>query len=496
MNNLPAKIRNVLLLIFASCMSLFTGSCTGRQSLTLKPSCSVSIITGDSADSLTLLAAEEFKKYFAAITGKQIITVAPDNDASIKIYVGEKGLRDSSAIKMISNLSPDGFLIRAGDKELIMAGNNGLADLYAVHTLLEQYGGVMRFTAEEELVPQAKKVRIPFGSRVYEPAFSFRVAHFPDRDKQPFVQWNKTSTFDNWGLFVHTFQTLMPAAEYYDRHPEYFSLVNGKRIQDGQLCLSNPEVINVLTENLAALIEKNPGKKYWSVSQNDCINYCECENCKKLYEKYGSISGAYVDMANQIARRFPDKEISTLAYQFTRQAPTGIKPDPNVNIMFCSIECNRSMPLADDPRSREFVKDLTDWSSITSNIFMWDYVVQFKTYLCPFPNFSVLQPNIQLFHNHRVPMMFQQGSGQSWSDLAELKQYLITKLLWDPDIDADSVINRFIKGYYGNAAPFIREYYDLTSRQIAMVADSQNLDIYGLPSYYFSSFLSCGIIVV
>lgn len=92
-------------------------------------------------------------------------------------------------------------------------------------------------------------------------------------------------------------------------------------------------------------------------------------------------------------------------------------------------------------------------------------------------------------------MMFQQGSGQSWSDLAELKQYLITKLLWDPGINADSVINRFIKGYYGNAAPYIREYYDLTSRQMALVADHQNLDIYGLPSYYFSSFLSRDMLI-
>ncbi|MCK7541625.1 MAG: DUF4838 domain-containing protein [Marinilabiliales bacterium] len=298
------------------------------------------------------------------------------------------------------------------------------------------------------------------------------------------------STFSEWGMFVHTFQTLMPPSDYFGEHPEYYSLVNGRRIQDGQLCLSNPEVIRILAENLGERMREAPDKVYWSVSQNDCINYCECDGCRRLYEKYGNISGAYIEMSNKIAARFPDKQISTLAYQFTRQAPVNIVPAPNVNVMFCSIECNRSMPLGDDPRSAGFVKDLSDWSALTKNIFMWDYVVQFRTYLCPFPNFHTIQPNIQLFHSHGIPMMFQQGSGRSWSDLAELKQYYISKLLWDPDLDGDSLISRFINTYYGAAAPYIREYFDLSHASLNSVAEQQNLDIYGLPSYYFSSFLS------
>ena len=80
-----------------------------------------------------------------------------------------------------------------------------------------------------------------------------------------------------------------------------FSLVNNHRIRDGQLCLSNPAVMSLLTENLRKEMEKKPECNYWSVSQNDCINYCECEHCQALYDKYGNISGAYVDMVNRIA---------------------------------------------------------------------------------------------------------------------------------------------------------------------------------------------------
>ncbi|NTW25522.1 MAG: DUF4838 domain-containing protein, partial [Lentimicrobium sp.] len=255
------------------------------------------------------------------------------------------------------------------------------------------------------------------------------------------------------------------------------------------LCLSNPKVVSLLTENLRQEMLKKPECKYWSVSQNDCINYCECKHCQALYDKYGSISGAYIDMANQIARQFPDKQISTLAYQFTRSAPETIVPDPNVNIMFCSIECNRSQPLEDDARSRGFVKDMQDWAGLTNNIFMWDYVVQFKTYVCPFPNFGVLQKNIQFFQKSGVPMMFQQGSGGSWSDFCEYKQSLIAHLLWDPQLDEPAFRVKFFNAYYGAAAPLMLEYFTRVEHEMNSMAAERNLDIYGYPVLYAEWFL-------
>lgn len=477
-------------MIWVVILLLCITSCSGDRYFEIRPSGRYTIVTGDDADSLTLLAATELEKYIKLITSGDFITAGSQVPGSKTIFIGRKGITDTALLAETVSLSRDGFIISPGGESLSLAGNNGAADLHAVYTLLEEHAGCIWFTGSEEHVPGAKKISIPSGKKIYEPAFSFRVAHFPDRDNRQFVNHNKMSTFSEWGLFVHTFQTLMPPDEYFGKHPEYYSLVNGRRIQDGQLCLSNPEVIRILTENLAGRMKEAPDKIYWSVSQNDCINYCECDGCRKMYEKYGNISGAYIEMANKIAAQFPDKQISTLAYQFTRQAPANIVPAPNVNVMFCSIECNRSMPLADDPRSAAFVKDLADWSQLTKNIFMWDYVVQFRTYLCPFPNFHTIQPNIQLFHSHGIPMMFQQGSGRSWSDLAELKQYYISKLLWDPDLNGDSLINRFINAYYGEAAPYIREYYDLSHSNLKAVAETVNLDIYGLPSYYFSSFLS------
>jgi hypothetical protein len=486
-NPLAGRLRCILLMLTVVVIAV---SCAGGRKFMFEPGRKYLIIAGEDADSLTLKAVSELEKYFFLITSEPLLTARDDEDKYRTVYVGRSGIADSAIRKEVDGLSKDGFIIISDGNTLILSGSNGQSDLYAVYALLEEFAGCMRFTSDEEYIPRARKIEIPRVHKVCEPAFPFRVAHFPDRNNRSFTDWNRMSTFDDWGMFVHTFPQLMPPSEYFASHPEYFSLVNGRRIRDGQLCLSNPDVIRILTENLGKRIAENPDKTYWSVSQNDCINFCECDECRKLYEKYGSVSGAYVEMANRIAEKFPGKQISTLAYQFTRQAPQNIIPAPNVNIMFCSIECNRSMPLADDPKSAGFVKDLSGWSKLTSNIFMWDYVVQFRTYLSPFPNFRTIQPNIQLFRQYGIPMMFQQGSGGSWSDLAELKQYYISKLLWNPDLDGDSLINRFLKTYYGAAAPYIRNYYDLSHGALQKVADTQSLDIYGLPSYYFGTFLT------
>ncbi len=453
------------------------------------------IVVSESADSLSLKAAGLLQTYLLKITGTKVPLQTTISNNLNQIYIGKNFLKSSDKEQVNAAPEEDSYILSARDGDFYLAGKNPTGDIYAVSTLLEEYLGCMKFTVDEEYIPSMDEISFPQINKVYRPAFPFRVPHFPGRWNIEFREWHKISTFDEWGMFVHTFHRLIPPEKYFDKHPEYFSLVGNRRLQDGQLCLSNPELMKKLIDNLRIEIEKHPSKTYWSVSQNDCYNYCECEKCQELYDKFGAISGAYIQMANEIASNFPDKQISTLAYQFTRSAPQNIKPLENVNIMFCSIECNRSMPLADDPRSADFVKDMEDWSRLSDNIFAWDYVVQFKNYLTPFPNFHVLQPNIQFFKDNNVNMMFQQGSGGSWSDLADLKQYVIAKLLWNPDVNVDSIITHFINKYYGNAAPYIREYYNLTHQYLIEKQDTQVLDIYGFPVFYITAHLTPELLI-
>ncbi len=123
-----------------------------------------------------------------------------------------------------------------------------------------------------------------------------------------------------------------------------------------------------------------------------------------------------------------------------------------------------------------------------NNIFLWDYVIQFRNLVSPFPNFRVLQPNILFFVENGITSIFEQGLPNMHGEFAELRIYLIAKLLWNPYINIDTVMDDFLSGCYGGAAPYIRRYID--AMHDALEASGEDLLIYGYPSPSQNGYLS------
>jgi hypothetical protein len=158
--------------------------------------------------------------------------------------------------------------------------------------------------------------------------------------------------------------------------------------------------------------------------------------------------------------------------------------------MLCSIEVRRDVPIAqtDDTMCVSFVKDVEDWGRIASDIIVWDYVIQFNNLVSPFPNLQVLKPNLQFFTQNGVTAMFEQGNREVGGEFAELRSYLIAKLLWNPDADADSIINDFLNGYYGAAGKHIRQYID--GMREALLEAKEPLKIFGSPVEAATTYLT------
>ncbi len=268
---------------------------------------------------------------------------------------------------------------------------------------------------------------------------------------------------------VHTFFPLMPPEEFFDKHPEYYSLINGKRIhQRAQLCLSNKDVLRIITERIRENIRKYPKFLIYDVSQNDWYNPCQCDKCQAIVKREGGgeESGIMIWFVNQVAqaieKEFPDKMIGTLAYQYTRTPPKNVKPRQNVVVRLCPIEACVAHPLNKCPENKSFLNDLQTWATISPHLYIWDYVVNFAHYIMPYPNFYVLQPNIKTFRDNKSIGIMEQANHQSrGGEFEELKCYVISKLLWNPEADMQEIINDFIHGYYGRSGRYIREYFDL-----------------------------------
>jgi len=442
------------------------------------------IVVGKNASESEQWSAKELQKYLSEISGAAFKIVSDDTDVTKNEII--VGYNKHSQQLLGDNFdepasSDESFVYKNIKSNLVLLGGKQRGTMYAVISFLENVFGVRWYTPEVTVIPKREKYTFNYINHSEKPSIQVRNDFYFEAFEPIWAAHNRVNG-SMWyreqpgGVEVfgetHTFYKFVPPSEFYEKHPEYFSLIDGKRIYErAQLCLINPDVLDLMTERLKQYIRDNPKILIYSVSQNDWKNPCQCSNCQAIVDKEGSQSGIMLWFVNQVADRikteFPDKYVGTLAYDYTRKPPKKIKPKENVVIRFCSIECCFAHDFNSCPENRDFLSDLHRWSAISPKIYIWDYVVNFRHYIMPYPNFNVLQPNIKTFkNNHAIGIMEQAAYQSRGGEFAELRAYVIAKLLWDVDCDVDKVIDDFMYGYYGRSGQYIREYFDLLHAQV------------------------------
>ena len=480
---MQSRRRRLFLLIGILCGTLLAGAARGDVVLVRDGRPAARVLVPADASATVCSAIDTLRYYLQEISGAILPLSHDATGPGPRIFVEAGGSADGDLD--LESLGRDGFRIRTTGRDLVLTARSGDGLRNAVYTLLETYLGCRKYSVTVQVIPRRETLVLGDIDDTQIPPIAFRMQDLHD---PAYVAWHKLDTNEDFGLFVHTFSDLVPPERYYQEHPEYYSLLNGHRTPAGQLCLTNPDVFDLVVAELRARMAERPEADFWSVSQNDTYAPCECATCRAIDEAEGGPSGSILAFVNRVADAFPDKTISTLAYEYSRSAPRHLKPRPNVNIMLCSIECNRSRPLADDPGSAAFVRDLRDWTGLTHNIFLWDYVIQFRSLVSPFPNLRVLQPNIRFFAERGITSVFEQGLPVMHGEFAELRMYLIAKLLWNPQANVDLIMDDFLQGFYGRAAPFIRRYIDTMHE--ALAASGEDLSIYGYPLTSADGYLS------
>ena len=380
--------------------------------------------------------------------------------------------------------------ITSSDNSVRITGGSSEAVSNAVYEFLERYIGCEFYAPDADFIPHSKIISIAKNINYsFTPKIITRTVHsrlFYDNPEFAAKHKVTTEAFPYYvpKAKVHTFNKFLPEERYYKSHPEYFALRDGKRYPT-QLCLTNPTVFEIVKNAVGELFEAYPKASVISVSQNDNQQYCTCDACTEINKKEESQAGTMIHFVNKVAAEFPNKIISTLAYQYTRKAPK-VKPIKNVLITLCSIECDRSGPITE--KCTDFADDIRAWNNITDNIRIWDYTTQFTNFLAPFPNMHTLKPNIVFFSQNNAKWIFEQHSNNP-SELFELRSYITAKLLWNPTLNYNDLLTEFTNGYYGNAGVYVKKYVDLVHQKIQENPDFF-LFLYGDPSQGFDSFLS------
>ncbi|NUQ64121.1 MAG: DUF4838 domain-containing protein [Pirellulales bacterium] len=448
------------------------------------------IVVAENASPSTKHGAEELQKFLAEMTGARLPIVSDQEPAGPReIFLG-----DSARFRAMktgidpASLGREGYVIRAVGAHLVIAGGSVRGNLYGVYGFLEDHLGCRWFTPDCSRIPKRPRLAIGAIDDRQVPALEYREPFVADCFDGDWCARNRMNSSHGGldarrggnvafadGFFVHTFEQLVPPEKYFAEHPEYFAMIEGKRVKQqrqlsAQLCCTNPQVIQICIEAVREAMRAQPSATVFSVSQNDSYdaNYCQCPQCQALAEQEDSQMGPVLQLVNHVAeaveKEYPDKIIETLAYQWSQRPPKQMRPRTNVVIRLCSGGCCFSHPLAacNSPGSRAFRADLERWANVTQRLWVWDYVTDFGHYLLPFPNQRTRAGNVPYFAAHGVKGLFEQDTYDTvHGELSALGGYITAKCLWNPSCDANAAMNEFLEAYYGKAAGPIRSYIDL-----------------------------------
>jgi hypothetical protein len=449
------------------------------------------IVLGQAASPSEKRGAQELQTHLRLISGATIPIVSDRQELppQAAILVGRSRHTEALAVHPdLETLGPEGFILKTLGNRLVVASGPVRGTMYGCTALLEKLG-VRWFTPSVTRHPQSRTLTLPVLDETHVPAFEYREPFIFEAFDKDWAARMKVNGFranldDSTGgqvtyhPFVHTLGQIVPG-ELFDAHPEYFPLIDGRRANEGyvQRCLSHPDVLRMAIEQVRRWFTERPDAMISSVSQNDTDDtggFCRCPECTAIADRYGGKqSGLFLWFVNQVAEaieaEFPDKLIDTLAYRYTESPPEGIVPRPNVRVRLCPISCCELHPYEQCSHKSNvaFMENLKGWGRLTNSLYIWHYCTNFAHYLAPFPDFRQFPASARLYRRTGVKGIFFQGAyaeGGGGSD-AELRAYVMARLLWNPDEDADALVTEWMQGVYGPVAEPMRRWFDRMHEQ-------------------------------
>jgi hypothetical protein len=469
------------------------------QSLTLaeKNHSSYTIVLATDASPSEVFAADELQRCVHLATGVRIPVIREDEQSDgpwIIIGFNNSLCPSLGLIEEDGELDDQGFVIRTLTPHLFIGGTRKAGTLYGVFHFLQDYMGIRWYAPGMEDVPQTDCLVIPELHRKEQPAFKWRhtsyawpgkddlfLARMGDNegagqaDRELGIQYTQDGT-------CHSYFRFLSPSEFFDSHPEYFSEIGGvRRRHETQLCLSNPDVLDIVTERMLQRMESQPDTAQHNFSQMDYYNYCECEKCSAINEQYGTSGGTQYWFLNQLAERtsavYPEKLIGTLAYMYTEEVPRGLELHPNIAVWLCHMfpSCD-SHSIDSCPLNEDFKEGARKWAALSEHLYIWHYIVNFVHYYSPFPNFGALASDLRFYRDLGVEGIYLQGMGHrgGGGEFSMLRPWYVMKLAWNPDLDEKTLMQDFLKGYYGKAWEPIYTYISLLQDKV----DRENIHMH------------------
>ncbi len=401
------------------------------------------------------------------------------------IYIGTRGACDC--------VKHDGFRITTDSTNVYLDGNMERGTLYAAFSFAEKYIGYRYFADDCIVIPTEGSGDVPANLNIIDnPGFPARrttfSAHMRSAAYSAHARLNDCMPCkdDIWGGSkdysgaCHSFGKYCSGKVYFKEHPEYFALALNEETNElermpcepgtgpGQLCLTNPDVLRVVTENILKELREHPETEIVEFSQADTENYCRCPSCAAVDAEEESHAGTLIRFVNAlgeaIEKEFPNVLIRTFAYQYTSTPPKHTAARHNILIRYCTMDACFRHAVTDPAckvNSIRFHREMEEWKTKCHQLSIWDYLCNWRSFLLPYPNLISLRENARYFAECGAIHVLEEvnpwnNAGGAYS---ALNCYLTGILLWDPYMSEEE--------YFGHIKEFLMAYYGKGWREIA-----------------------------
>ncbi len=426
----------------------------------------------DAADAGELAAAKSLAQWLSQATGRPVgVSNVPTDATAAGFYVGfgtpSGGVGYSVEIK-------DG-------KRVAIDGADSAAVRMAVYDFLQNDMGFKFWSFNEADMPSSAAV-LKDGKRDVKPGFAN--VFLWNREADNMAGDFRFATRSMSGLkFTGTHTLYALASDYVESHPDAYPMDRqGVRGPNNlHLCYSAKGLADALADSLGGMVERRRGNvKDWVYfvgpgnPQGTEGGVCECNECQKVYQeeiwtdaegrKYPGHSATLIRMMNQVAgileKRYPGIQVGVLA-QLTQDAPPGVtKPARNLIVQVRRMNTDAVHAVDGSARNQAFLRKIQKWNELApGKTHVWEAGANFDNLLVPFPNVTALGQTLAYYQGLGIAGVMVEGShGSPGSDAVVMKNWVLSRKLWDPKADTAGLVKTFCEGYYGPASGKVMEY--------------------------------------
>ena len=476
------RVSRLLLLLFV------TGAGAQERLLIEGGRSDYEIVCALEANAATSLAARELQTWIRQSTGLELPQVSRPTQGRNHFFIGEN---EWSAIAGVTaeGLNPEGYRLKTVGADIHLVGRDLLrgslspkrtsatqtGSLSGVCDFLERCLGI-RFLWHDKLgtlVPKRDRIIVPDLDIETAPAWSYRRLAYSPEEKCGDDLFGRRLRLGHSHTVAHShawFQ-IMPVETYGKEHPEWFAEIDGERRtayymehHGGQVCTSNPEVVEVFAKAAIAFFDEQPGRDMFSLSPNDGSGFCTCEKCRALDHGGTSLTDRLITFYNAIAERvdvkYPDKLLGAYAYSYYRDPPVTVKVHPNLYVVHATNTAfHQGLGWPEEHAAEE------QWRASAPHLAKYDI------YYSPDSSLNLIAPVTK----HLVEKIRAESAtgieggylyiGQSYEQLGA-GHFLMARLMWDPAVDTATLAAGYYRSLYGDAAVPVQSYYDLLESRL------------------------------